>query len=197
MTTAVIEPIVTIRSRTVVMPSTNIDTDQLVPARFLTTTTKEGLGKALFADWRYDADGKPQPDFILNRPEAVGCRVLVAGRNIGCGSSREHAPWALVDYGFQAVISTEIADIFRNNSLKNGLLPVVVDEATHAWLLANPGTEVEINLASSMLHVPGRAPVSFPIDPFARYCLMNGVDELGFLLSSDEAIKAYEAKRVA
>ncbi|NBO74319.1 MAG: 3-isopropylmalate dehydratase small subunit [Gammaproteobacteria bacterium] len=191
------DPIVTIRSRTVVMPSTNIDTDQLVPARFLTTTTKEGLGKALFADWRYDADGKPRPDFILNRPEAAGCRVLVAGRNIGCGSSREHAPWALVDYGFQAVISTEIADIFRNNSLKNGLLPVVVDEATHVWLLANPGAEVEIDLASASLSVPGRAAVTFPIDPFARYCLMNGVDELGFLLSKDDAIKAYEAKRVA
>jgi len=197
MKTAVIDPIVTIRSRTVVMPSTNIDTDQLVPARFLTTTTKEGLGKALFADWRYDADGKPRPDFILNRPEAAGCRVLVAGRNIGCGSSREHAPWALVDYGFQAVISTEIADIFRNNSLKNGLLPVVVDEATHVWLLANPGAEVEIDLASASLSVPGRTAVTFPIDPFARYCLMNGVDELGFLLSKDDAIKAYEAKRVA
>jgi 3-isopropylmalate/(R)-2-methylmalate dehydratase small subunit len=197
MKTAVIDPIVTIRSRTVVMPSTNIDTDQLVPARFLTTTTKEGLGKALFADWRYDAEGKPRPDFILNRPEAAGCRVLVAGRNIGCGSSREHAPWALVDYGFQAVISTEIADIFRNNSLKNGLLPVVVDEATHVWLLANPGAEVEIDLASASLSVPGRAAVTFPIDPFARYCLMNGVDELGFLLSKDDAIKAYEAKRVA
>jgi len=197
MTTVVIEPIVTIRSRTVVMPSTNIDTDQLVPARFLTTTTKEGLGKALFADWRYDADGKPHPDFILNRPEAVGCRVLVAGRNIGCGSSREHAPWALVDYGLQAVISTEIADIFRGNSLKNGLLPVVVDETTHAWLLANPGAEVEIDLASATLRISGRAAVSFPIDPFARYCLMNGVDELGFLLSKDAAIKAYEAKRVA
>ena len=197
MKTAVIDPIVTIRSRTVVMPSTNIDTDQLVPARFLTTTTKEGLGKALFADWRYDADGKPRPDFILNRPEAAGCRVLVAGRNIGCGSSREHAPWALVDYGFQAVISTEIADIFRNNSLKNGFLPVVVDEATHVWLLANPGAEVVIDLASASLSVPGRAAVTFPIDPFARYCLMNGVDELGFLLSKDDAIKAYEAKRVA
>ena len=197
MKTAFIDPIVTIRSRTVVMPSTNIDTDQLVPARFLTTTTKEGLGKALFADWRYDADGKPRPDFILNRPEAAGCRVLVAGRNIGCGSSREHAPWALVDYGFQAVISTEIADIFRNNSLKNGLLPVVVDEATHVWLLANPGAEVVIDLASASLSVPGRAAVTFPIDPFARYCLMNGVDELGFLLSKDDAIKAYEAKRVA
>ena len=197
MKTAGIDPIVTIRSRTVVMPSTNIDTDQLVPARFLTTTTKEGLGKALFADWRYDADDKPRPDFILNRPEAAGCRVLVAGRNIGCGSSREHAPWALVDYGFQAVISTEIADIFRNNSLKNGLLPVVVDEATHVWLLANPGAEVVIDLASASLSVPGRAAVTFPIDPFARYCLMNGVDELGFLLSKDDAIKAYEAKRVA
>jgi len=163
----------------------------------LTTTTKEGLGKALFADWRYDADGKPHPDFILNRPEAVGCRVLVAGRHIGCGSSREHAPWALVDYGLQAVISTEIADIFRGNSLKNGLLPVVVDETTHAWLLANPGAEVEIDLASATLRISGRAAVSFPIDPFARYCLMNGVDELGPLLSKDAAIKAYEAKRVA
>ncbi len=191
------KPITTIRSRTVVMPSTNIDTDQLVPARFLTTTSKEGLGEALFADWRYDADGKPKADFILNKPEAAGCRVLVAGRNIGCGSSREHAPWALVDYGFQAVVSTEIADIFRNNSLKNGLLPVVVDEDTHAWLLANPGAEVQIDLDSATLQLPGRAAVRFPIDPFARYCLMNGVDELGFLLSRDAEIKAYEARRVA
>lgn len=186
-------PITTLRSRTVVMPSTNIDTDQLIPARFLTTTVKVGLGKSLFADWRYDADGTPKPDFILNRPEAAGCRVLVAGRNIGCGSSREHAPWALVDYGFQAVVSTEIADIFRNNSLKNGLLPVVVDEATHAWLLANPGVEVEIDLASATLRVAGRDPVEFPIDPFARYCLMNGVDELGFLLNQDAAISRYES----
>jgi 3-isopropylmalate/(R)-2-methylmalate dehydratase small subunit len=191
------KPITTIRSRTVVMPSTNIDTDQLVPARFLTTTSKEGLGQALFADWRYDAEGKPRPDFILNKPEAAGCRVLVAGRNIGCGSSREHAPWALVDYGFQAVISTEIADIFRNNSLKNGLLPVVVDDATHAWLIANPGAEVQIDLATATVQLPGRPPVTFPIDPFARYCLMNGVDELGFLLSRDAEIKAYEARRVA
>lgn len=186
-------PITTIRSRTVVMPSTNIDTDQLIPARFLTTTVKVGLGKSLFADWRYDADGTPKPDFILNRPEAAGCRVLVAGRNIGCGSSREHAPWALVDYGFQAVVSTEIADIFRNNSLKNGLLPVVVDDATHAWLLANPGVEVEIDLGRATLQVAGRDPVGFPIDPFARYCLMNGVDELGFLLNQEAAISRYEA----
>ena len=187
----------TIRSRTVVMPSTNIDTDQIIPGRFLTTTTKEGLGAQLFADWRYDAAGNPKPDFILNKSESAGCRILVAGRNVGCGSSREHAPWALLDYGFQAVISTEIADIFRNNSLKNGLLPVVVDEATHAWLLANPGAEVEIDLDSATLKLPGREPVRFPIDPFARYCLMNGVDELGFLLSKDAEIRHYERRHSA
>jgi 3-isopropylmalate/(R)-2-methylmalate dehydratase small subunit len=186
-----------IRSRTVVMPSTNIDTDQIIPGRFLTTTTREGLGKQLFADWRYDAAGAPNPDFVLNKPESAGCRILVAGRNIGCGSSREHAPWALLDYGFQAVVSSGIADIFRNNSLKNGLLPVVVDEATHAWLLANPGADVEIDLATATLRRPGAEPVPFPIDPFARHCLMHGVDELGFLLSQDAAIKAYEARRPA
>jgi 3-isopropylmalate/(R)-2-methylmalate dehydratase small subunit len=186
-----------LRSRTVVMPSTNIDTDQIIPGRFLTTTTREGLGKQLFADWRYDAAGAPNPDFVLNKPESAGCRILVAGRNIGCGSSREHAPWALLDYGFQAVVSSGIADIFRNNSLKNGLLPVVVDEATHAWLLAHPGVEVEIDLATATLRRPGADPVPFPIDPFARHCLMHGVDELGFLLSQDAAIKAYEARRPA
>jgi 3-isopropylmalate/(R)-2-methylmalate dehydratase small subunit len=191
------KPITTLRSRTVVMPSTNIDTDQIVPARFLTTTSKEGLGEALFADWRYDAQGKPKPDFILNKPEAAGCRILVAGRNIGCGSSREHAPWALVDYGIQAVISTEIADIFKNNSLKNGLLPIVVDESTHAWLIAHPGIEIEVDLASATLNIPDHSPISFPIDPFARYCLMNGVDELGFLLSKNSAIEAYESRRRA
>lgn len=191
------KPITHIRSRTVVMPSTNIDTDQIVPARFLTTTSKDGLGEALFADWRYDANGLPRPEFILNKPESSGCRILVAGRNIGCGSSREHAPWALVDYGFQAVISTEIADIFKNNSLKNGLLPIVVDEATHAWLLQNPGVEVEVDLASSTLNLPGRPSVNFPIEAFARFCLMNGVDELGFLLSKKSDIEAYEARRRA
>lgn len=181
-----------ITSRTVVMPSTNIDTDQIIPARFLTTTTREGLGAALFADWRYDASGRPKPDFILNTPGAQGCRVLVAGRNIGCGSSREHAPWALLDYGFQAVISTEIADIFRNNSLKNGLLPVIVDEATHAWLVANPGAEVGVDLERRMLDLPDGRSVEFPLEPFARYCLMNGVDELGFLLSKLPDIERYE-----
>ena len=191
------KPITTIRSRTVVMPSTNIDTDQTVPARFLTTTSKEGLGSALFADWRYDSEGRPRPEFILNKPEASGCRILVAGRNIGCGSSREHAPWALVDYGFQAVVSTEIADIFKNNSLKNGLLPIVVDEATHRSLIENPGAEVEIDLASSVIKLPDGTAVSFPIDAFARFCLMNGVDELGFLLSKNSEIEAYEARRRA
>jgi 3-isopropylmalate/(R)-2-methylmalate dehydratase small subunit len=189
------EPIKTIRSRTVVMPSTNIDTDQIIPGRFLTTTTKTGLGVQLFADWRYRPDGTPNPDFILNRPEAAGCRILVAGRNIGCGSSREHAPWALLDYGFRVIVSTEIADIFRSNSLKNGLLPVIVDEATHAWLLANPGAEVEVDLECSVLRLPDGRNVSFPIDGFARYCLVKGVDELGFLLSKQAEIAAYEARQ--
>ena len=184
----------TLRSRTVVLASTNIDTDQIMPARFLTTTTREGLGKQLFADWRYDASGAPKPDFVLNQPAATGCLVLVAGRNFGCGSSREHAPWALVDYGFRAVVSTEIADIFRNNSLKNGLLPVIVDGQTHAWLIANPGAEVTIDLASCTLTMPTGTAVKFPIDPFARYCLLNGVDELGYLLSKDAAITAYEQR---
>jgi 3-isopropylmalate/(R)-2-methylmalate dehydratase small subunit len=189
------DPITVIRSRTVVMPSSNIDTDQIIPARFLTTTVREGLGASLFADWRYGANGQPKPDFVLNQPAAQGCQVLVAGRNIGCGSSREHAPWALLDYGFRAVISTEIADIFRNNSLKNGLLPVVVDEPTHAWLLANPGTEVAIDLPAATLNLPDGRRVPFPIEAFSRYCLVNGIDELGYLLNQLPAIERYEAAR--
>ena len=186
------DPITVIRSKTVVLPSTNIDTDQIIPARFLTTTTRDGLGKALFSEWRYLPDGQPNPDFVLNQPAARGCEVLVAGRNIGCGSSREHAPWALLDFGFRAVISTEIADIFRNNSLKNGLLPVVVDEATHAWLIANPGVEVEIDLPATTLRLPDGRAVKFPIEAFSRYCLVNGVDELGYLLSQSAAIEQFE-----
>jgi 3-isopropylmalate/(R)-2-methylmalate dehydratase small subunit len=188
------DPITRFRSRTVVMPSGNIDTDQIIPARFLTTTTREGLGAALFADWRYGADGTLRADFVLNRPEARDCAILVAGRNIGCGSSREHAPWALLDYGFRAVISTEIADIFRSNSLKNGLLPVVVDEATNAWLIANPGAEIEIDLSAATVRLPDGRAVTFPIEAFARYCLMNGVDELGYLLSQADTIDAYERR---
>src|SRR6202043_317943 len=148
------QPIKRITSRTVVIASSDIDTDQIIPARFLTTTTKEGLGKQLFADWRYQSDGSPKPEFVLNRPEARGAGVLVAGRNFGCGSSREHAPWALLDYGFRAVISTEIADIFRGNSLKNGLLPIVVDDATATWLLGNPGAEVDIDIEATLLTLP-------------------------------------------
>jgi 3-isopropylmalate/(R)-2-methylmalate dehydratase small subunit len=188
------DPIRIIRSRTVVMARSNIDTDQIVPARFLTTTTREGLGAQLFADWRYDAAGRPIADFVLNRPEAAGCQILVAGRNVGCGSSREHAPWALYDYGFRAVISTEIADIFRSNSLRNGLVPVVVDEATHAALLAQPGAEVSIDLERSCLTLPDGREVGFAIEPFARYCLLNGVDETGYLLSQQPAIAAYERR---
>jgi 3-isopropylmalate/(R)-2-methylmalate dehydratase small subunit len=186
------QPIRTLSSRTVVLPDTNIDTDQIIPARFLTTTTKEGLGRQLFSDWRYDVNGAPKPDFALNRPEAAGCAILVAGRNFGCGSSREHAPWALLDYGLRAVISTEIADIFRNNSLKNGLLPIVVDDRTHRWLLEHPGVSVQIDLQSSTLTLPDGTAVTFPIEAFARYCLLNGVDELGFLLQQASAIARYE-----
>ena len=187
------EPIKTIRSRTAVLPLSNIDTDQIIPARFLRATTREGFGKHLFSEWRYDASGAPRPDFALNKPEAQGCAILVAGRNFGCGSSREHAPWALTDYGFKAVVSTEFADIFQNNSLKNGLVPVLVDEATSAWLIANPGAEVTIDIASGTLALPNGQRATFPLEPFARYCLMNGVDELGFLLKQDAQIAAYEA----
>jgi len=186
-----------LRSRTVVLPAGNIDTDQIIPARFLTTTTREGLGRSLFADWRYDAQGAVRPDFVLNRPEAQNCRILVAGRNFGCGSSREHAPWALLDYGIQAVISTEIADIFRSNSLKNGFLPVVVDETTSNWLIANPGAEVTIDVASTTLILPTGVSVKFPLEAFSRYCLLNGVDELGFLLERRAQIEAYEKRRQA
>ena len=181
-----------IRSRTVALPAANIDTDQIIPARFLTSTSKAGFGQHLFADWRYDSAGNPRPDFALNRPEAAGARILVAGRNIGCGSSREHAPWALQDFGFQTVISTEFADIFRTNCLKNGLLPLVVDESTHAWLLANPGVEISIDVESTMLTLPNGTAVKFPLEGFARYCLLNGVDELGFLLAQSAAIVSYE-----
>ena len=188
------DPIKTLRARTVVLPVSNVDTDQIIPARFLTTTTRSGLGANLFADWRYGGDGAPKADFVLNRPEATGCAILVAGNNFGCGSSREHAPWALMDYGFRAVVSTEIADIFRGNALKNGLLPVIVDQATHGWLMEHPGVDITIDLESTTLMLPTGQAVRFPLEPFARYCLTNGVDELGFLLGRDQEIRAYEAR---
>jgi 3-isopropylmalate/(R)-2-methylmalate dehydratase small subunit len=189
------EPIRQIRSRTVVLPSTNIDTDQIIPARFLRATTRQGFGQHLFADWRFDASGAPRPDFVLNRPEATGCQVLVGGRNFGCGSSREHAPWALHDYGFRAVISEQIADIFSNNSLKNGLLPIVVDAPVASWLIANPGVEVQIDLQTCMLTLPEHRTVQFSIEGFARHCLLNGIDELGFLRSQEARIRAFEQAR--
>lgn len=192
------EPITTFVSQTVVMPRADIDTDQIIPARFLTTTSREGLGDALFADWRYDADGAPTSDFILNQPQSAGAEVLVAGRNFGCGSSREHAPWALTDYGFRAVISTEIADIFRSNSLKNGLLPIVVDDAFHTTLLAAP-CQVEVDLESRSVRIldgdHADDSAQFAIDDFSRYCLMRGTDQLGFLLDRADAIAGFEAQR--
>jgi 3-isopropylmalate/(R)-2-methylmalate dehydratase small subunit len=187
-------PFTALTARAVVLPVANIDTDQIIPARFLTTTTRAGLGAHLFADWRYDEHGAPRPQFVLNRPEARGCAILVAGRNFGCGSSREHAPWALLDFGLRAIISTEIADIFKSNALKNGLLPVVVDEATSAWLMAHPGAEVTLDVAASTLTLPSGAKVSFPLEPFARYCLLHGVDELGFLLARSAEIETYERR---
>ena len=189
------DPIKQIRSRTAVLPYTNIDTDQIIPARFLRTTVRAGLGKHLFSDWRYAADGTPKADFALNQPAAAGCQILIAGRNFGCGSSREHAPWALHDYGFRAVISTEIADIFRNNSLKNGLLPIVLDTASAEWLLAHPGAELLIDLERNVVQLPTGTQVKFEIEGFARYCLLNGIDELGFLRSQESAIASFEAYR--
>ena len=189
------EPVLRIHSKTVVIPSSNIDTDQIIPARFLTTTTKEGLGRQLFANWRYHADGSPNPHFVLNGAQADGAEILVAGRNFGCGSSREHAPWALLDFGFRAVISTEIADIFSGNSLKNGLLPIVVDEPTSRWLLEHPGAEIDIDLETCRLTLPTGSTFAFPLDAFARHCLLNGIDELGYLQSRLADIERYEAAR--
>ena len=189
------DALTTLRSRTVVLPTRDIDTDQIIPARFLTTTTREGLGEALFYDLRYDRDGAKRASFPLNDPASQGCDILVAGNNFGCGSSREHAPWALLDYGFRAVISTEFADIFRNNSLKNGLLPIIVDADTHGWLCANPGAELHIDVESSQLTLPDGRVIEYPIDAFARYCLTQGIDQLGYLQQQSEAITTYEESR--
>ena len=183
-------------SKTVVLRVDNVDTDQIIPARFLKTISKEGLGDQLFYDWRYDASGAPKPDFILNTEAAKGAQVLVAGDNFGCGSSREHAPWALTQFGFKAVVSTSFADIFKGNSLKNGLLPIVVPPEIHARLLESPGSVVKIDLASQTLTLEDGTAVEFPIDAFSKHCLLEGVDELGYILKQDAAIAAYEAGRV-
>ena len=189
------EPIKTFRSKLVPLPAPNVDTDQIIPARYLKVTDKSQLGQGLFADWRY-RNGQPVQDFVLNKPEMQGRQVLLAGDNFGCGSSREHAPWALVDYGFRAIISTSFADIFRNNSLKNGLLPVVVGSEVHQALFdtlsMDPDAEVVVDLEAQTLTLPDGQDVNFQIDPFARTCLLQGVDELGYLLNLDERISEFE-----
>ncbi|MFK7886762.1 MAG: 3-isopropylmalate dehydratase small subunit [Gammaproteobacteria bacterium] len=189
------EPFVTLTSRTVVMPEADIDTDQIIPARFLTTTQRSGLGQHAFSGWRYLKDGSPNPDFILNKPSAQGAQVLVGGNNFGCGSSREHAPWALYDCGFRVVISTQIADIFRSNSQKNGIVPVIVDSDIHEWLLAHPDVAVTVDLEAMELRLPGGRNVAFELDPFARHCLINGIDQLGYLQQQDAAITQFESGR--
>jgi len=185
-------------SRLVPLPVDNIDTDQIIPARFLKATTREGFGDALFCDWRYDAEGRPKPDFILNRPRGKAGQILLAGDNFGCGSSREHAPWALTQYGFRGVVSTSFADIFRQNALKNALLPVIVPREIHAELFAlDPEAEVTIDLTTRTLTLPDGRAIEFPIDPFAQRCLLDGVDELGYILQREGAISAYEAAHPA
>jgi 3-isopropylmalate/(R)-2-methylmalate dehydratase small subunit len=191
------QPINKLSGRIAPLPANDVDTDQIIPARFLKTTDKVGLGKQCFFDWRYDANGNDNPDFILNKPEYQGASVLVAGNNFGCGSSREHAPWALVGMGWKAVVSTEFADIFLSNALKNGLLPIIVDEETQQQLLSlaqeDPSTQVSIDLENQALILPDGRKVEFPIDSFSKHCLLNGVDQMGFLLGLDADIAAYEA----
>jgi 3-isopropylmalate/(R)-2-methylmalate dehydratase small subunit len=193
------KPFTNFSSRMAPLAINNIDTDQIIPARFLKTTSKQGLGRQLFCDWRYDAQGNPNPDFILNQPRARGAQVLLAGDNFGCGSSREHAPWALTQFGFRAVVSTSFADIFKQNSLKNSLLPIVVPPDAQTELFAaaaeNPEAVVKIDLASQTLTTPGGRKVEFPIDAFSKHCLLEGVDELGYILKHEAQIAAYEARR--
>ena len=182
-------------ARTVNLPNEDIDTDQIIPARFLTRQTTDGMGECLFADWRFDKLGRPKEDFILNQPESSNAEILVAGNNFGCGSSREHAAWSLLDYGFRAIISTSFADIFQNNSLKNGLITIAVNLETHKWLLEHPATTLIVDLDNTQICLENGKVISFPIDSFARYCLLNGVDQLGYLLNHDTEISAYENKQ--
>ncbi len=184
-------------SKMVLIARDNVDTDQIIPARFLKTISKVGLGDQLFCDWRYNTDGTPKPDFVLNKPESKGRQVLLAGDNFGCGSSREHAPWALTQYGFRAVISTSFADIFKGNSLKNSLLPIVVPPGVHAELMKNPEAPVKVDLASQTLTLASGRSVKFPVDDFAKHCLLEGIDELGYMLQQGPAIAAFEAAHPA
>jgi len=189
------EPITVVTGTTAVLEAANIDTDRIIPARFLKGTRRDGLGPHLFADWRYDSDGTPRASFPLNQPAAQGASILVAGDNFGCGSSREHAVWALVDYGFRAIVSTSFADIFRANALKNGLLPIALAPDAHRTLLDQPGVVLSVDLAAQALRLPNGEIAHFVIDPFAYYCLTNGLDELGFLLAQLPAIEAYERRQ--
>jgi 3-isopropylmalate/(R)-2-methylmalate dehydratase small subunit len=195
------EPIKKFSSKLAPLPIRDIDTDQIIPARFLKTIDKQGLGRDLFCDWRYDAAGNPKPDFILNQPRAQGATILLAGDNFGCGSSREHAPWALMGFGFRAVISTSFADIFTGNCLKNGLLPIVVDGATLAKIFeaanADESAEVEVDLARQSLKTPEGREVTFPIDEFSKKCLLAGVDQLGYIQQQAPHIAAYEQSHAA
>jgi len=184
-------------SRMVMIARDNIDTDQIIPARFLKTISKVGLGDQLFCDWRYEADGKPKPDFVLNKPESKACQIVLAGDNFGCGSSREHAPWALTQYGFRAVISTSFADIFKGNALKNSLLPIVVPPDVHAELLKNSIAPVKVDLASQTLTLASGRKVEFPVDSFSKHCLLQGIDELGYIQQQEPAIAAFEASHPA
>lgn len=181
-----------------VLPVDNIDTDQIIPARFLKTISKQGLGDQLFYDWRYDTDGEPKPDFVLNQPQAKAAQILLAGDNFGCGSSREHAPWALTQYGFRAVISTSFADIFKQNSLKNSLLPIVVPRDVHADLFravaADPSATLTVDLAGQKLTLPDGRTVDFAVDGFSKHCLLEGIDELGYIIQQEDAIAAFEAR---
>jgi len=186
------EPIRVVTSRAVVLPDENIDTDRIIPARFLTTTQRDGLGEHCFRDRRYREDGTPDPEFVFNDPRARNASVLVAGRNFGCGSSREHAAWALYDLGVRVVISTELADIFRANASRNGILPIVLDPVSHARLLRRPWGVVEVDLEECTISTPGDAPATFEIDPFTRRCLLDGVDHLGYLLGHESEIEAFE-----
>lgn len=189
-------PLTIFTGKIVSIPTENIDTDQIIPAQFLKVTDKNGLGKNLFFNWRYLPDGSPNPDFVLNQAQSQGAQILVAGDNFGCGSSREHAPWALAAYGFRVLISTGFADIFRNNSLKNGLLPVIVDKETHRQLQSlaeeDPETRITINLPDQTITLPDGRTVNFPIDSFSKHCLVNGIDQLGYLREQLSAIEKYE-----
>ena len=187
------EPLQVLTSQCVVLSQANIDTDQIIPARFLTTTSREGLGRAAFHDWRYESDGSSKPEAVLNRIDPSERRILLAGPNFACGSSREHAPWALIDYGFRAVISTSIADIFTSNALKTGLLPIEVDQATWDDLAAFPDQPVTIDLEAGEIRRGNAAPTPFTVERFARRCLLDGVDTLGWLQARLPDIAAYEA----